>query len=225
MDLQRGAFCATLILMATTACVNPGEHLTLRAANKDLQRQLEDLGRYQLELEAENAKLQEVVHDVGRKVADAEFVQGQKKKLERLIKQFQDGGNNQIPGVQVFRSREGDVGFRVQGNVLFSSGKAEVTKSGAEALKSLIPTLIEHGKSIRIAGHTDTDKIKHSPWKTNWRLSSERGMAVLDFLTKNGIDPQQCVVAAYGEYAPLVEEDSPEAKSQNRRVEILLIEG
>ena len=41
---HRGAVCATLILMATAACVSPGEHLKLRTANRDLQRQIDDLG-------------------------------------------------------------------------------------------------------------------------------------------------------------------------------------
>ena len=224
MALQRGALCASLILLATTACVAPGEHLELRAANEDLQRHLKDLARYQQELESENGRLQDAVKKLAANAVDAEFVRQEKEKLARLIGQFQAGGDKAIPGVSVVQYPDG-VAFRLEGAVLFSSGQAEVTPAGKAALKTLLPSLMEHGQHIRIDGHTDTDRIKRSPWKTNWRLSSERAMAVLDFLTKNGIDPQKCFVAAYGEFRPAVDGSSAEAKGKNRRVEILMVEG
>ena len=124
-----------------------------------------------------------------------------KRELAELIKEFQSGGAQEIEGIKVIRTSEG-VAFQVQGEVLFSSGQATITSGGKEALGRLLPTLREHGKNLRIDGHTDTDPIRRSQWKTNMRLSAERGMAVIDFLTSNGIAPATCFLAAYGEHRP-----------------------
>lgn len=220
---HRGAFCATLILIATAACVSPGEHLKLRSANQDLQRQITDLGRYQKELEAENGKLRGEITALGKDVAEADYVRQQKEALAKLIEQFQIGGIKEIPGVTVIRTSEG-VAFQVQGEVLFGSGQAEITEVGRKTLRQLLPTLLEHGKDLRIDGHTDTDPIRRSSWVDNLSLSFGRGRAVLGFLTENGIDPARCSVAAYGPYRPAVSGDDDAAKRQNRRVEILMLQ-
>jgi chemotaxis protein MotB len=203
--------------------VSPGEHLKLRSANQDLQRQIADLGRYQKELEGENARLRGEVEALGRDVADADYVRKQKEELARLIEQFQIGGTKEIPGVSVIRTSEG-VAFQVQGEVLFASGQAEITPAGKETLRQLLPTLLEHGKDLRIDGHTDSDPIRHSSWQDNLSLSFGRGRAVLGFLTENGIDAERCFVAAYGPYRPAVVGNDDAAKRQNRRVEILMLE-
>ena len=114
--------------------------------------------------------------------------------------------------------------FRVQGEVLFNSGQAELTAEGKKALSSLVPILRERQKDIRIDGHTDTDPIRHSKWKTNLRLSAERAMAVQDFLAENQFDPAHMSISAYGPYKPAVAGDTTEAKRSNRRVEILMLE-
>lgn len=213
----------SLILLPLAACVSPEAHMKLQAANDDLQRQLADLGRYHQELEMENGRLRDEVQRLGSDVADADFVRGQKEQLAKLIKEFQAGGTQAIDGIKVIRTSEG-VAFQVQGEVLFASGQATVTTGGKEVLSRLLPTLRQHAKDLRIDGHTDADPIRHSAWKTNMRLSAERGMAVIDFLTKNGIDPTRCFLGAYGEHRPAVAGSDDASKRQNRRVEILMLQ-
>jgi chemotaxis protein MotB len=219
---HRVAILTSLILLPGAACVSPQAHHELQAANDDLQRQLADLERYHQELEGENGRLRAEVELLGQDVAEADFVRGQKVELAELIKEFQTGGAQEIEGIKVIRTSEG-VAFQVQGEVLFSSGQATITSSGKEALGRLLPTLREHTKNLRIDGHTDIDPIRRSQWKTNMRLSAERGMAVIDFLTGNGIDPATCFLAAYGEHRPAVTGSDDAAKRQNRRVEILML--
>lgn len=211
----------SLGLMALVGCVSPEAHLELKAANDDLRRQLADLEGYQKQLEAENRRLSGEVERLGQNAADAEFVKGQREKLAQLIKEYEEGGAHAIPGLKVIQTSEG-VAFQVQGEVLFASGQATLTKEGESLLRQLVPTLQAHGRDIRVDGHTDTDPIRFSKWGTNLRLSAERGMAVVEFLTKNGIDAKRLSVGAFGEHHPASVGDGAEAKRQNRRVEILM---
>ena len=70
------------------------------------------------------------------------------------------------------------------------------------------------------------DIVQHSRWGTNLRLSMERAMAVADHLTKvSGLDASKISVAGYGEFRPAVATGDEAARSKNRRVEILLLDG
>jgi chemotaxis protein MotB len=50
------------------------------------------------------------------------------------------------------------------------------------------------------------------------------GVAYLgpDFLVANGMKPQQVSAAGFGEFDPVVANDTPEHRAQNRRIEIVL---
>jgi chemotaxis protein MotB len=45
---------------------------------------------------------------------------------------------------------------------------------------------------------------------------------VVKFLVASGIKPQQVAAAGYGEFDPVVANDTPEHRAQNRRIEIVL---
>jgi chemotaxis protein MotB len=47
-------------------------------------------------------------------------------------------------------------------------------------------------------------------------------MSVLTFLSKAGLPEKRLLVSAYGDTRPIVIGESPEARAQNRRVELLL---
>src|SRR5262249_13953465 len=109
--------------------------------------------------------------------------------------------------------------------ITFSSGRADLTKKGKEALKAVAATLAkDYGNSkYWIEGHTDNEPIKKSKWESNRQLSVERAMAVLKFLVEDcAVPDDDCVVAGHGEYDPVAPNDSKEGKSKNRRVEIVV---
>ena len=109
--------------------------------------------------------------------------------------------------------------------ITFPSGKATLSDNGMTALTAVARTLIDEYPSAQywIEGHTDNDPIKKSKFATNRDLSLARAMAVLHYLVgETGVPDGQCVVAGWGEYRPLVPNDSKENKSTNRRVEIVV---
>jgi chemotaxis protein MotB len=50
-------------------------------------------------------------------------------------------------------------------------------------------------------------------------------MAVVRYFQDHGVDPGLLSAAGYGQYHPLVTNDSSENRSQNRRIEIVLAPG
>jgi len=91
-------------------------------------------------------------------------------------------------------------------------------------LRQVARVLKQGNKMMRIEGHTDSDPILNSSWKTNLHLSAARAMAVADFLIASGVPEERVSISGYGQYRPKVPGDGASAKSSNRRVEILLLD-
>lgn len=216
--------CFALALSGLAGCVTQDEHRTIQAANEALRHQLSDLQAHQLALQNDNQRLTSEVLRLGQSAVVEADVQRQKERLAELIRKFEAGGASAIPGITALRTAEG-VAFRAQGEILFEPGQAKLTAQGEATLRQLVPTLRQHDGAIRIDGHTDSDRIVHSPWKTNLRLSSERSLSVVEFLIAQGLDPHKLHASAFGEYRPAVAGDSAENKRANRRVELLLVGG
>jgi chemotaxis protein MotB len=76
---------------------------------------------------------------------------------------------------------------------------------------------------VVVSGHTDNKPIKTEKFPSNLELSSVRAITVAKFLIENGVAPQRVSIQGFSEYRPLFENNSPENRQKNRRVEIALI--
>ena len=213
-------FCVLAVVATTSACVSPDAHRQVLSANDALQKQLADLQRVYDEQEGELHRLSEQNAALTARVHDAQWIKEQKEKLARLLKELGPGGREPVPGVKVIQTSEGTA-LQVKGELLFASGKADLTNQGRLTLKKLVPHL--HSNMIRVDGHTDSDPIAHSKWRTNLNLSAGRAVTVAEFLVESGLDAGRVSMAAYGEHRPAVAGADKAAKAQNRRVEILLL--
>ncbi|MGI9013307.1 MAG: OmpA/MotB family protein [Phycisphaerales bacterium] len=113
----------------------------------------------------------------------------------------------------------GEVTVSIASDVLFDSGKAELKSAAKSSLSQVAGVLNSQygGFKVRIAGHTDSDPIKKSGWKSNFHLGSERAFAVMDFLKANGIGDNRMHIASYGPNDPAA------TKAGSRRVEIVVL--
>ena len=213
-------FCVLAVVATASACVSPEAHRQVVSANDALRKQIADLQRVNDEQDGELRRLTEQSVALTKRVHDATWIREQKEKLARLLKELGPGGSEQVPGVKVIQTPEGTA-LQVKGEVLFASGKADLTNQGRQTLKKLVPHL--RNNAIRVDGHTDNDPIDHSKWRTNLNLSAGRAVTVAEFLVENGLDPTQVSMAGYGEHRPAVAGNDKAAKAQNRRVEILLL--
>lgn len=113
---------------------------------------------------------------------------------------------------------------KMKDRILFASGSATIGPDGREALRKVAEALRGmEGRSVRVEGHTDdVPTSQGGPFASNWELSAARALAVVRFLQDAGVDPTRLSGAGHGEYQPVSPNDTPEGRSQNRRIEIVL---
>ncbi|UCC12861.1 MAG: OmpA family protein, partial [candidate division WOR-3 bacterium] len=112
--------------------------------------------------------------------------------------------------------------------ILFPSGKAEIMPEGIEVLERVGNILKNvEDKIIRVEGHTDNVQIHpklQEQFPTNWELSTTRATNVVRFLQEEvEIDPGKLEAIGMSEYHPVASNDTQEGRSQNRRIEIILV--
>ena len=140
------------------------------------------------------------------------------KQLIQKFKKLTDAGQLRI------ELRDGRMILQLPNDVLFDSGQAAVKQDGQRALSQVggvLKTLA--GRKFQVAGHTDNVPIDRSKFASNWELSTARAVAVVRFLVAQGVPPEGLSAAGYGEFAPLVANDTSEHKAKNRRIEISLV--
>ncbi len=108
-------------------------------------------------------------------------------------------------------------------DVLFASGSAELrTDISDPILGPIAEELAAFDNDIYIEGHTDDVPLDRDGY-SNWDLSADRALAVLDYFELGkGIAPQRMVASGFGEYRPISQGASPQARQQNRRVELVI---
>ncbi len=131
-------------------------------------------------------------------------------------------------GISVER-RGSDVVFTIPSAVTFGSGKATISSSGRDALRTLAGRLRSEfaGDAVfHVEGHTDSDPIRKSKFESNRHLSIRRSMAVVDYLVRTcKIADERFVVAGFGQHRPVTDNQSAAAKARNRRVEVVVRQG
>ncbi len=198
--------------------------------NRQLASFKELLGSMDAALEeatARNARQQIVIANLNARLTEAlarkvqELEQYRSEFFGRLRKVL---GNR--PDIKIVGDR-----FVFQAELLFPSGSARLDPEGRKQLEKLAETLREVAARIpddidwvlRVDGHTDKVPLKpDSPYRSNWELSTERALTVVEFLIDHGIPPHRLAAAGFGEYQPIDPGDSEEAYRRNRRIEFTL---
>jgi chemotaxis protein MotB len=78
-------------------------------------------------------------------------------------------------------------------------------------------------RRFMVAGHTDNIPIGPSNFKSNWELSTARAVTVTEFLASSGVNPGRLTAAGYSEYDPIRPNATEAGRSENRRIEIVLL--
>ena len=108
-------------------------------------------------------------------------------------------------------------------DVLFAVGSADISAAGRQLIGELAPVLVDSPNTVVVEGHTDDQPLNTGGY-TNWNLSTDRAVAVLELLGDlHGMPYDRISAAGYGEHRPLMPNDSPAHRSINRRVEILVV--
>lgn len=190
-----------------------GSEKQLAVANTELAQRDTLIGEQQERLEAMDRlikrRLLERVEELEKYASDF---------FGRLREVF--AGN---PDIKVVGDR-----FVFQSEVLFGSGEAMLSQAGkadldkfvkvysqvAEDLPKDLPVIIE------VQGHTDRMPIHTPRFRSNWELSTQRALDVVNYLIEQGIPPRHLAAVGMGEYHPLDPAVTAEAYRRNRRIEL-----
>lgn len=105
--------------------------------------------------------------------------------------------------------------------LVYRSGSADILHQ--DLLKQLGQKLKAAAGSIRVEGHTDSIPMAGGAFPSNWELSAQRSVNVVKFLAAEcGIDPAKLSAAGYADSKPMASNESPEGRSLNRRVNMII---
>ena len=105
-------------------------------------------------------------------------------------------------------------------NILFALNKADFLPESLPELEQLV-TLLNEKNILEIELNVHTDNTGDA--SINLKLSESRALAVMNYLLQKGIDKNRLDYAGYGETRSITDNDSPESREKNRRVEIKVL--
>ncbi len=182
---------------------------TLRASSAT------EISKLAADLKKREARLKEV-EDILRSRNEA--TNALRDKLQKALLGFKQSGLS----VDI---RNGKVYVSLTDKLLFASGSIVIDDKGKQALQELAKVLkTQPDINISVEGHTDDQKITNlGQIKDNWDLSVLRSTSVVRYLTEEQkIENTRITATGKGQYQPLDLAATPEARSLNRRIEIVL---
>ena len=176
-----------------------------------------ELDKLSRELNDRDARLREMEALIARKDS---AVQALKSKMLEALKGFNAGD------LTVYE-KDGKIYVALSDKLLFTTGSYTVEPRGKEALKKIAEVLNKQADiSIMVEGHTDSKPYVSNtsgPINSNWDLSVMRASSVTKLLVDDyKLEAGRVTPAGRGQYFPVESNDTPEGRSKNRRIEIVL---
>jgi len=140
-----------------------------------------------------------------------------KQRIESYIK------DNKLEGMVTLQDTRRGIEIAFKDVILFDSGRANLKKEVYKTMDKLIGLIKSVPNNISIEGHTDNVPIGNAPFSSNWELSSERALSVLEYFASKDIPENRLGFTGYGEFQPLVPNDSDKNRQENRRVNIVIL--
>ncbi|MGC2301537.1 MAG: flagellar motor protein MotB [Acidobacteriaceae bacterium] len=145
--------------------------------------------------------------------------------LQRLQAQLTGMLSSQVAAhiVALKLGRDGLV-ISLRENGFYDSGSALPHPSTKATLDEVAAKIATTPYDIRIEGHTDNVPIHTAQFASNWELSTARATEMAKiFIVDYHFAPARISAAGFAEYHPVAGNDTPEGRSQNRRVDIIVL--
>lgn len=110
--------------------------------------------------------------------------------------------------------------------VLFTPGRASLTKNGISAIGRTAKALRERypNNEINVEGHTDNVPVKQSGYRSNWELSADRAaMVVHHLIDQEGFRPDLLSITGYGDTRPVAPNETSLGRRLNRRAVLVIL--
>ncbi len=136
-------------------------------------------------------------------------------KMDKQAREIQTA----LPGAQVERVGEGIRLVLGENAVRFDTNKSTLTSAAKNNLDKLIPVFKQYpDTNIQIYGYTDSTGSA----EYNLNLSNQRAAAVQVYLAGKGLKDARFQTTGLGIADPIATNDTPEGRTQNRRVEFAI---
>jgi chemotaxis protein MotB len=208
------------------------EIITAQNRLKDLEDSYTNLEKHSEEtLKAEASRLAKAKSELEEKanrVLELENILAANDRQMKTLKDNLAQALNDFEGRGLsIEQKNGRVYVSMENKLLFNSGSWIVNNEGKKAVVELGKVLADNNDiSVLIEGHTDNDKVLGNLGEgvqNNWDLSTKRALTIVAVLVENpSINKKNLTAAGRSEYAPVADSNTPEGKSKNRRIEIIL---
>ena len=125
-------------------------------------------------------------------------------------------------GLVTVERRDGSVFVTVGSGGAFPSGSADLTGAATDILSRVAFASMTSNSEVTVTGHTDNVQISNGAlYRDNWDLAAARAASVVQSMQSTGLVPAGKLKAvSLGETKPVADNDTPEGREKNRRIEI-----
>lgn len=145
-----------------------------------------------------------------------------KKKLEKRVRPFVMEIQQQAAVVTILIEGR-RLTVRLAATEFFDEGQAVLRPQALPILDAIADELVPLNRKLRVEGHTDETPVGGDRWRNNWELSAARAATVVSYLeAAHHAQPVLLSAVGLGSAHPLSPETSPEGRSRNRRIELVI---
>jgi len=215
---------------------------------KEMVEMKVQIAQAQAELDKKKDETSKLTQDVGAKDSKIKDMESQLAVRDKAMQDVKAKMTSALmtlnnTNLQVSQ-KEGKVYVVLPNQTLFGTGSYTLQKAGSDAISKVAQVLIQNPElEVSVEGHTDVSPFKPAKAipskkrkagakktaakptggiKDNWDLSSLRATTVARALYLQGISGSRISAIGKGEFYPLDNALSEEAKLRNRRIEIVI---
>ncbi|MDX2505791.1 MAG: MotB family protein [Gammaproteobacteria bacterium] len=185
----------------------------------EAEAESEGLKKQLRELQVEKAEVEKELSDLKEKMQ-----QVQERELKEKAAILSSALKAEIEAEMIeIEANESSIIIRIREKGSFPSGTATLTEDFIDVLEIIAEELVKTSGDIIVAGHTDDIPINTARFRSNWALSSARSVAVThELLRDEHMEESRFSIQAFADSKPLVDNETAENRSRNRRVEIII---
>lgn len=202
----------------------------LRAAQADLQKKEEIMRDLEMNLDTKKASLDELTFELEKRNARLTELEKMLDAQQKAVRDLKDKVSEALYGFEnnglSVTMKNGQVYVSMEEKLLFKTGSYDIDANGRAALRKLGAVLEKNPDiGITVEGHTDDVPYRSASGQLldNWDLSVKRATTVVRVLTEDTkINPKRLIASGRSEYIPVDSRKTAEARTKNRRTEIIL---
>src|SRR5688500_7364595 len=208
----------TIAELEAKLAAKEAERAALEAERAKLQGELATLVKDKSALKGSVEDMQRALDELARRKAESDSRVAEFRKLLERFKDLIDAGKLKVKIV------DGRMVVALATDVLFARASATLSTYGKKASGEEAKVIASiPGRKYQVEGHTDDVPIKTAQYPSNWELASGRALTVVKTMIDAGVSADRISGASFGESKPAVANTSPDGRTANRRIEIVVV--